>query len=233
MRVLTIRHVPFEDLSAWAAPLAKRGFQNTYVEAAIGALAAHDPLAADLLVIGGGPLGVYDAPDYPFLSEEIDFIRRRIEADKPTIGVCLGSQLLAAAAGARVYPSGTSEIGIMPITLTDAGRASCLAPFADEPLTLHWHGDTFDLPVGATLLASTDKVKHQAYALGDRVLGVQFHPEWGAAPLEPWLIGHTGNLRGDKIDVAAFREKAEAERSALAAKAERVLAAYLAGAGLA
>lgn len=231
MRAVTIRHVPFEDLSAWEAPLERRGFANTYVEAGPGALAAHDPLAADLLIVQGGPLGVYDAPDYPYLTDEIDFIRQRIEADKPTIGVCLGSQLLAAAAGARVYP-GVSEIGILPITLTEAGRASCLAPFANDPLTLHWHGDTFDLPSRATLLASSAATPHQAYALGDRILGVQFHPEWGRTALEPWLIGHTGNLRAQSIDVNAFRTDAERLRPALAAKAERVLDLYLARAGL-
>ncbi len=231
MHCLVIRHLAFEDLSAWRIVLESDGFEITYCDAGVDALPA-DPLAADLLIVLGGPLGVYDAPDYPVLTEEIEFIRKRLEANKPIIGVCLGAQLLAAAAGAKVYPSGVSEVGFAPIALTDAGYESCLGVFADEPLTLHWHGDTFDLPDGATLLASTDLVKHQAFAIGDKILGVQFHPEWGADPIEPWLIGHTGELRRLGIDVSAFRAEAERLRPHLALKAERILEEFLDGAGL-
>ncbi len=230
MKVLALRHVPFEDLGAWGPALAQRGFDIAYAEAGVTALV--DPIAPDLLVVGGGPIGVYDADAYPFLTDEIAFIRARIERNLPTIGLCLGAQLLAAAAGARVYPAGFAEIGILPITLSEPGRASCLAPFEDEPLTLHWHGDTFDLPDGAVVLASSTLTKHQAFALGPKIIGFQFHPEWGADPLESWLIGHSGNLRRNKIDVPAFRQTAERERPRLAAKAARVIALYLSSAGL-
>jgi GMP synthase (glutamine-hydrolysing) len=104
------------------------------------------------------------------------------------MGICLGAQLIARAAGARVYPSGVKEIGFAPITLTEAGCDSCLAAFADDPLTLHWHGDTFDLPEGATLLASTPGCRNQAFSLGPTVIGFQFHPEAGGPGFERWLI---------------------------------------------
>jgi GMP synthase (glutamine-hydrolysing) len=230
-RALCIRHIAFEGLGSWYPVLHLDGFEIDYVEAGEGPLP--DPLAPDLLIVLGGPIGVYEQADYPFLRDEIAFIARRIEKNLPTIGVCLGAQLLAAAAGAKVYPAGVTEIGFMPVNLTDAGYDSCLGVFADEPLTLHWHGDTFDLPARATLLASTDLVPHQAFALGDKILGVQFHPEWGEQSLEPWLIGHTGHLRANNIDVPAFRAEAERLRPHLAEKAWRVMEEFLAQSGLA
>ena len=232
MHALCIRHIAFEDLSAWAPPLEAQGWRVTYLDAGVHALDDVDPRAPDLLVVQGGPLSAYDTDLYPLLAAERDFIKRRIDRDLPTIGVCLGAQLLAAALGARVYANNAPEIGFGPIRLTEAGRRSCLAPFDDEPVTLHWHGDTFDLPAGAELLASSDLTPHQAFAIGRNILGLQFHPEWGRDPLEPWLIGHTGNLRQNHIDIAAFRAEAERLRPELAAKAERVLDLYLKNAGL-
>lgn len=231
MHCLAIRHVAFEDLGAWQPVLEARGWRITYHDAGVAPLSDHDPLAADLVVVGGGPLGVNDA-DYPVVREAIDFIARRVEKDLPTVGLCLGSQMLAAAAGARVYRHTVTEIGFLPVTLTEAGRGSCLAPFEAEPMTLHWHGDTFDLPAGATRLASSALTENQAFSLSPRLLGLQFHPEWGRDPLEPWLIGHLGNLRHHKRDVAKFRAEAEALRPELAAKGAQVMARYLADAGL-
>jgi len=232
MKALALRHLAFEDLGAWGPALARRGWEIAYHDAGVDPLEAHDPLDPDLLIVLGGPIGVYETEDYPFLTAEIDFIRARIEADRPTMGVCLGAQLLAAAAGAHVYPTGTKEIGFLPIDLTEAGRRSCLSPFQDDPTTLHWHGDTFDLPQGAVHLASTHLVPNQAFMLGRCVLALQFHPEWGGHPIEPWLIGHSGELRAEGADISAFRGEAAALRARLAAKAERVLGLFLRQCGL-
>ena len=137
--------------------------------------------------------------------------------------------MIALAAGARVFPSGATEIGFAPISLTEAGAQSCLAPFRGDPVTLHWHGDTFDLPHGATHLASTKLCENQAYALGANVIGFQFHPEATGRDIERWLVGHTVELAGAGIDVKQIRADAARHHTALESKAEAVAAAWIAG----
>jgi GMP synthase (glutamine-hydrolysing) len=227
MSTIALRHVSFEDLGAFAPVLERRGGPLDIYDVGVDDLRSLDPIAPDLLVVLGGPIGVYEEEIYPFLVDETAIIARRIEANRPTLGICLGAQLIAKAAGARVYPSGVKEIGFAPITLTDAGRASCLAPFADDPVTLHWHGDTFDLPAGATLLASTGACRNQAFALGPDIVGFQFHPEAGGPGFERWLIGHAVELSAAGINVSALRADAARYSSALAGKAEKVLTTWL------
>ncbi|GIX49415.1 MAG: GMP synthase [Candidatus Tectimicrobiota bacterium] len=186
---LAIRHVPFEDLGSFAAVLAEAGFAVTYLEAGLDDLQAVAPLAPDLLVVLGGPIGAYEEDAYPFLRHELALLERRLAAGRPTLGICLGCQLMARALGARVYPGPRKEIGWAPLQLTEAGRRSCLASLAETPV-LHWHGDTFDLPAGATRLASTPLYANQAFAWGEAALGLQFHLEVTAQGLERWFIGH-------------------------------------------
>ena len=231
VKTLVIKHVAFEDLGAWAAPLAERGEVEIF-EAGIGDFAALDFAAPDLLIVLGGPIGVYETDSYPFLIEEIAFVAKRLAAGRPVLGVCLGAQIMAAALGARVYPGPAREIGFLPITLSEAGAASPLAAFADAARALHWHGDTFDLPPGARLLASSDAVVNQAFALRPGQLAVQFHPEADLAAFERWLIGHAVELAAAGMDVCALRDAARAHAPDLAAKARRVLDAYLAESGL-
>ena len=178
MRIHYLQHVSFEEpdgIAHWA---------DEHNHAITGTrLDAGDPLPApdsfDALVIMGGPMGVYETDPHPWLTDEIAFVRSVIDAGLPTLGVCLGSQIIAAALGAKVYPHSQKEIGWFPITLTDAGRDH---PFMkDLPNTftpVHWHGDTFDLPTGATLLASSQATPHQAFAYQNHVLGLQFHVEY-------------------------------------------------------
>lgn len=229
MSTTVLRHVPFEDLGAFAPVLERRGGTHHVYDIGVDALGTLDPTGPDLLIVLGGPIGVYEEEIYPFLAEETALIARRIEADRPTLGICLGAQLIASALGARVYPSGAKEIGFAPITLTEAGRASCLASFADDPVTLHWHGDTFDLPAGAMLLASTHACTNQAFALGPNVIGFQFHPEAGGPGFERWLIGHAVELSAAGIDVPRLRADAARHGAGLARKAEAVLTRWLEG----
>jgi GMP synthase (glutamine-hydrolysing) len=226
---IVLRHVPFEDLGAFTSVLEGRSSALNIYDVGVVDMWTLDPIKPDLLVVLGGPIGVYEEETYPFLLDETAFIARRIEADRPTLGVCLGAQLIAKATGARVYPNGMKEIGLAPITLTEAGRTSCLAPFVDDPVALHWHGDTFDLPRRATLLASTNACTNQAFALGSNIIGFQFHPEAGGPGFERWLIGHAVELSAAGIDIPLLRADASHYGASLARKAEIVLTTWLDG----
>ena len=222
-----IRHVPFEDLGSFGSPLEEAGFRVAYHDVGRDDLDTLQPEVADLLIVLGGPIGAYEEARYPFLEKELEIIERRIEAVRPLIGICLGAQLIARVSGARVYRAARREIGFAPITLTDAGRVSCLAPFEDDPVTLHWHGDTFTLPAGATCLASTVICENQAFSLGPSVIGFQFHPEIDASRIEQWLIGHTVELTRAGVDVPQLRAEAEGYRRSLEAKARAVVGTWL------
>lgn len=226
---IAIRHVGFEDLGAFAPALRAAGYQIHYWDIGEQELWTLEPVKTDLLIVLGGPIGAYEHDAYPFLKEEIDILERRLAANRPTLGICLGAQLIARAAGARVYSSGAKEIGFAPIRLTEAGRSSCLVPFAGEPVTLHWHGDTFDLPAGAARLASTDLCENQAFAMGPNIVGFQFHPEASAKGFEKWLVGHAVELAAAKIDVPRLRADAQTYGPELERKAQAVLADWLGG----
>ena len=222
-----IRHVAFEDLGSFTKPLEDAGFRIDYHDVGPDDLETLEPDAPDLLIVLGGPIGVDEQARYPFLKRELQIIERRLETGRPLMGICLGAQLIASAAGARVYPCDEKEIGFAPIELTNAGRASCLIPFEHDPITLHWHGDTFDLPVGAERLASTAQCENQAFSMGPNVIGFQFHPEADTSRLEQWLIGHTVELAAARIDVPWLRAEALKHRDTLARKARSVAELWL------
>ena len=189
--VLAIRHVVFEHLGALEPVLIQRGYQIRYWDAGIHDVSLIKGASPDLLVVLGGPIGAYEEDNYPFLIDELQIIDNRLKQALPLLGICLGSQLMARALGTKVYPGSKKEIGWGPITLTDAGRQSCLAGLQDiGGQVLHWHGDTFDLPEGATLLASTEVARNQAFSWGPQALGLQFHLEVLSEEIERWLIGH-------------------------------------------
>ncbi len=187
---LALRHVMFEDAGLIGPILHEDGIRLDYVEVPSSDLARTDAMSPDLLVILGGPIGVYEDADYPWLEPETALIRARLDARKPTLGICLGAQLMAKALGARVYPGRAKEIGWAPLTLTEDGRRSALVHVDGLPV-LHWHGDTFDLPDTAVRLASTALTPNQAFAIGDHALGLQFHLETCGRNLERWFVGHT------------------------------------------
>jgi GMP synthase (glutamine-hydrolysing) len=146
---IAVRHVAFEDLGLLAPILADAGWASSYCNAPTDDLGDPSLAEADLLIVLGGPIGVYDGADYPFLGAEIALLERRLARGLPMLGICLGAQLMARALGARVFSGPVKEIGWWRISLTEAGLASCLAPLADAAsAVLHWHGDTFDLPAG-------------------------------------------------------------------------------------
>ncbi len=223
-----IRHVPFEDLGTLAEPLMRAGYDYTYSD--IGhALPSRDPAVTDLLIVLGGPIGVYEEDKYPFLRDEIALLSTRLNAGKPTLGICLGAQLIACALGAKVYPSGVKEIGWGPVDLTEAAAATPLRHLANTAV-LHWHGDTFDLPPGAVHLASTPACRNQAFCVGPNILGLQFHPEVDpSAGIEAWLVGHAAELTGAGLDPRALRTGGKAAGSSLPAKARDLFTEWLTG----
>jgi GMP synthase (glutamine-hydrolysing) len=225
-----IRHVAFEDLGLLAPLLAERGFSLRYLEAGIDDIDSTTLTAPDLVVILGGPIGVYEENLYPFLNGELAAIRARMDAAKPTLGICLGAQLMAKALGARVAPGPQKEIGWAPLALTEASRVSLLGAFETTPV-LHWHGDNFELPANAIRLASTSACPNQAFAYGMNLLGLQFHIEVDPARIEQWLIGHTVELAKAGIDPRELRRQAATLGRATAEKGKAALAAWLDGVG--
>jgi len=187
--------VACEDLGTLAGVLQQRGLVVRYVEAGIDDLGQLNPLAPEVLIVLGGPIGVSQEQDYPFVTDELRVLERRLTADRPTLGICLGAQLMARALGAKVYPGPHKEIGWSPLQLSAAGRGSCLMQLAKrETAVLHWHGDTFDVPVGATHLASTSAYDNQAFAWGRRGLALQCHAEVTARGLERWFMSHAHEI---------------------------------------
>lgn len=208
--IYAIRHVLFEDLGSFAALIQERGYLLRYIEAGVDDLKSIDPLGCDLLVVLGGPIGVYDEPDYPFITDELRLLEKRLAADQPTLGICLGAQMMAKALGACVYPGAIKELGWWPLTITRAGENTPLRHLsADKTSMLHWHGDTFDLPPGATLLASSESYDNQAFQWQRNALAFQCHPEIQGARLESWLIGNAGELHRHKISVTQLRKRSQ------------------------
>ena len=178
MKIHCIQHVPFESPGAISDWAKERGWPEFTYTRIFRKDPFPDPQSFDILLVMGGPMGVYDEDFLPWLCEEKAFLKTCIGAAKPVLGICLGAQLLANALGARVYPGGTKEIGWFPISLTTGGQFSpLLRSFPREFTPLHWHGDTFDLPRGAELLASSKVYANQLFSYETRCLGVQFHLE--------------------------------------------------------
>lgn len=225
---IVIRHVHFEDLGTLAPVLHERGCQVSYIDPMQGELAALDAAAADLLVVLGGPISAFDEAVYPFLAAELDLVRRRLDAARPLLGICLGAQLIARALGAGVAPMGVKEIGFGPLTLSAEGEHSALAALANTPV-LHWHGDQFEIPAGAERLAGTPTCPNQAFALGTGVLGLQFHLEADTRHIEHWLVGHASELAQAGIDPRGLRAQAREVETALAAASGAVFHAWLDG----
>lgn len=198
MRIHYFQHVPFEGLGSieqWGRANAHHLTATRFYE--------NDPLPdvdhLDWLIVMGGPMGAYDERRYAWLVEEKRFIERAIKRDKVVIGICLGSQLIADVLGAKVYPNQVKEIGWFPIELTDAGKCSPLFSFLPKKLVVfHWHGDTFDLPPEAIHIARSEACHHQAFVVGQHVIGLQFHLESTPKSVENMIRNCPGELIEDR-----------------------------------
>ena len=230
---LAIRHVHFEDCGTLGDILRERDFEVRYVDVGRHGLRDVDVETPDLMIGLGGPVSVYDADRYPWITDELRLFERRLASHRPTLGICLGAQMLAHVLGSRVYP-GRKELGWAPLQLTAAGAMSVIAPLApDATSMLHWHGDTFDLPAGATLLASTPEVAQQVLSWERFVLAFQCHPELRPADIESWLIGHASEIaNAEGVGVTRLREETRRFGPTLAERARLVFTNWLDGVGL-
>ncbi|MBI4504634.1 MAG: gamma-glutamyl-gamma-aminobutyrate hydrolase family protein [Chloroflexi bacterium] len=231
--VLVLRHVPHEHHGSLATAFARQGVGVRLVDmfADPPAHLALDGVAG--LVVMGGPMNVDETARYPFLATEAAVIERALGRGLPVLGICLGSQLLAKALGARVYPNTRKEIGWWPIFPTAAARDDPLArPIAEGEVVFHWHGDTFDLPEGATLLAGSAACRHQAFRYGRTAYGLQFHVETTPEMIAAWLAvpenrAELAALPPDQaVDLAALHAATRRHSGRLAAHSAQVGATF-------
>lgn len=217
MAILVLRHEPFEHLGLFARTLAAKGLCFHYLD-------LEDQMSSvdyEALIVLGGPMSANDP--IPALARELRLIEQALGRNTPLLGVCLGSQLIAKALGARVYRNAELEIGWEPVHLTDAGRADPLFERIASPMSVfHWHGETFELPRGAEWLAWSEKCKHQAYRYGSNVYGLQFHPEVDAAMIAEWAIQPV-----NCGDVATLPRPIDPHQHDQAALADRIMTNWL------
>jgi GMP synthase-like glutamine amidotransferase len=189
MRAHCLQHVPFEPPASIGSWLADAGWQLTTTRFYAG-----DPLPAvsdiDLLVVMGGPMSANDDERLPWIRGERRFVREAIDAGRAVLGVCLGAQLVARAMGARVYPNAEREIGWLPIEgVSESADAPAWAAAGLQTAVFHWHGETFDLPPGAVHMARSAGCENQAFRIGERVMGLQFHLEVTPAAVQV-MVAH-------------------------------------------
>jgi GMP synthase (glutamine-hydrolysing) len=209
MRALIVEHLAHESAGLVGAALADAGVRLDVKRTWAGD-ALPPPDGYDLVCVLGGPMSAWDDAAHPQLAAEAELLARSSRQGRFTLGICLGAQLLARGLGARVTRGAHAELGLHPIALTDAGRAEPLLAGLDGATFLHWHHDTFELPTGATLLASSSAYAHQAFRFGARSFGVQFHPECDRAMRADWARRGAGELRAAGIDPASLSSDATA-----------------------
>jgi GMP synthase (glutamine-hydrolysing) len=186
-RALIIRHVPYEGVAGYRAPIEEAGYSIDRIDVSDPEFGSVDLREPDLLIMMGGPMGVYEQDVHPWIPCQLRRLKLRLDAERPTLGVCLGAQMIAAALGADVHMGPVKEIGFHPIALNDNGAGSPLRHIEDVPV-LHWHGDTFTLPERVELLGSSTAYPHQAFRRNDHLLALQFHAEMGEDPrFEAWI----------------------------------------------
>jgi len=196
--VLVLQHAAPEGPASIGEALKRRGIGMKIVRIDQGAAVPASMDAAAGLVVMGGPMSAYDPISH--LAAELKLIELALEDGLPILGVCLGSQLLAAALGARVYSSGRKEIGWHDVRLTDAAAKDPLFHGVDGRFTgFHWHGDIFDLPKGAMPLASSSMTGLQAFRAGTNAYGLLFHLEVGETQIRDFVAAFADELAAAAI----------------------------------
>jgi GMP synthase (glutamine-hydrolysing) len=215
-KIWVLQHHPAENLGAIADSLEEAALAWQYVRVFDGHPIPKDMKGAGGLIVMGGPETVYHLDRHPYLRDEIALIENALKENRPILGVCLGSQLLAAALGATVRRGEGKEIGWYRVRLSDAAKDDRLMRgLPAEFVAPHWHGDVFDLPSGAVALASSDKTPLQAYRYGDKAYGLLFHAEMTAEILESLVNEFRDGLKRVGIDGDAILAEAPRHLPAL------------------
>ena len=226
-RLVAIQNMAGEGFPRFECHLARGGQALRVVHAWRG-----EPLPpvgdCDAVFVGGSPLAAYEWETHAFLREEAAFIRRAADARVPVLGICFGAQLLAHLLGGRAYRAPRAELGASTVRLTEEGRGDPLLSGCPPALeVVQWHGDTFDLPPGAALLARGDAIRHQMFRLG-HVVGVQFHPEVSETEVAAWAAAHAEDLAAIGKSGAAVIAECRALDAAMDRFAARLLDNFLA-----
>jgi GMP synthase (glutamine-hydrolysing) len=228
--IIVLRHTPTCPLGSVADVLAEAGLTYQYVDL-FSEIPKRLPLAdSSGLVVLGGPMSANDTLAHPFLRPELTWIQEAVDAQVPTLGVCLGAQLLAKALGEKVYPNRVKEIGWYEIeVLPPAAEDRLFAASGARETVFQWHGDTFDLPAGAVRLARSELCLNQAFRFGPLAYGLQFHVEMTPPLLTEWLDEpELHSQMGDHADPRAIRADASQRFPAMQFLSRRLLTRFAA-----
>jgi len=228
---LVIRHQRSVHIGTFADILKENNVDIHQIDIYKEDISKINPTEHDIVIILGGVFGAYDTKEYPYLADEIEFLRKRIKTDKPTLGICLGAQTIAAALGAKVFVGKQGlELGWKALSINEAGQNTPVRHFDGELTQMMFsHGDTFDLPKGATLLASTDQYPNQAFTYGKNTLALQFHPEVDIDVVEEFLMLSVGKLSGSDplADIHHIREQTKKNVAKLKEQTSKFLHEWL------
>jgi GMP synthase (glutamine-hydrolysing) len=202
-----VQHLSFEGLGVIKDVLLDLNYIIFFKKAGIDLITHDEIIEADLLILLGSPISVNDTTNYPWLNILANLVEKRLSSNRAILGICFGAQLIALIMGARVYDN-KKEIGWGLLNLTSEGMKSCLYELKNK-YVLHWHGQTFDMPADAELLASSESTKNQAFSIGQNILGLQFHCEISGKEIESWLIGHNYELISSRMNISKIRENSE------------------------
>ena len=225
---IVLRHDDTIHLGNLEPVLLEHGYDVRYVDTMREDVSVLDPHAADLVVVLGGEMGVYEADRFPALLDEIALLESRLTAGRPVFGVCLGAQLMATALGATVYRGPTNEIGYRSVEPTEAGADSPVRHIAGVPV-FQWHSDTFDLPEGVTRLAGSPQYGNEAFSIGNWALAVQFHPEVTEEMHEVWLAASEAEVAAEGFDPADLRLERERYSEGMQGASRAMFSEWLAG----